>query len=59
MPLIPSVPVPLEGLAAGVARQRGLARVHPDVLPQLVGRVEALLAVAALEGAHLSLYNVR
>ena len=52
---IPSVPVPLEGLAAGVARQRGLARVHPDVLPQLVGRVEALLAVAALEGAHLSL----
>ena len=43
----------LEGLAAGVARERGLSRVHPDVLPQLVGRVEALLAVAALEGAHL------
>ena len=45
--------MPLEGLPADVAREGGLSGVDADVLPQLVGRVEALLAVAALERANL------
>jgi hypothetical protein len=47
------VAVPLERLATDVARERRLARVHANMLAQLVGRVEPLLTVAALKGADL------
>ena len=43
----------LERLPADVAGEGGLSGVDADVLAQLVGRVEALLAVAALERANL------
>jgi hypothetical protein len=47
------VAVAAKRLAAKVTTERRLARVHSDVLPELVGRVEPLLTVAALERTHL------